>query len=444
MRALSALVVTCLVTSFAVAQEATRFLAESRSGATAATLPTTWDRDSNVRWQADIPGAGWSSPVVAAGRVYLTATVSDERPAEPRKGLYISDLQGKTPAGEHRWTVHCLDADNGKLLWSRTAFQGQMAGTLHRKNSLASETPVTDGKHVWALFGNVGVACFTRDGEPVWSERRPVCKTRMGWGPAASPALHAGRLFLVNDNEEKSYIQALDARTGKEVWRTSRDEGSNWATPFVWVNSQRTELVTAGTRKVRSYDLDGKLLWELTGMSVIAIPTPFAAGDLLYVSSGYVLDPFIKPVYAIRPGASGDISLRGGATSNQYVAWCQPQAGSYHPTPLLSDGLLYVLHDRGFLACYDAKTGAEVYRKRIGGGAAAFTASPWAYDGKLFCLSEDGDTFVVQAGKEFKLLGRNRLGDMALASPAVADGSLFVRTQTRLYCLRSAPGRPPG
>ncbi|MFO0929219.1 MAG: PQQ-binding-like beta-propeller repeat protein [Gemmataceae bacterium] len=438
MRSMSALVVTCLLASAVVAQDAPRFLAESRTGASAATLPTTWDRDTNVRWKADIPGAGWSCPVVSGGRVYLTSTVSDEPPGQPRKGLYIADLQGKSLPGEHRWTVHCLDAATGKRLWSRVAFQGKMAATLHLKNSLASETPVTDGKHVWALFGNVGVACFTRDGAPVWSQRLPAMKTRMGWGTGASPALHAGRLFLVNDNEEKSYVQALDALTGKERWRTGRDEGSNWATPFVWVNAQRTELVTAGTKKVRSYDLDGKLLWELAGMSVISIPTPFAAGDLLYVSSGYVLDPFLKPIYAIRPGASGDISLAKGETSNRFIAWCQPQAGAYHPTPLVYQGYLYVLLDRGFLACYDAKTGAEVYRRRLGGGSAGFTASPWAYDGKVFCLSEDGETCVVEAGKTFQVLGRNRLDEMALATPTVADGSVFLRTQSKLYCLRNA------
>jgi len=434
-----------LLTLFALfsragAADAPAFLAGQRAGAADATLPAAWDGSTNVLWKADIQGAGWSSPVVHGGRVFVTSAVSDTKQHEPRQGLYISDLQGKTVSGEHRWMVHCLDAQTGKLLWQRTAFEGKMPTTLHIKNSLASETPVTDGKHVWAYFGNVGVACYDADGKLAWSQRTPAHKTRMGWGTGASPALFGDRLFIVHDNEEKSFLLALDARTGKQLWRVDRDEGSNWATPFVWTNPLRTEVVTAGTKRVRSYDTGGKLLWELTGMSILSIPTPFAAGDLLYVSSGYVLDPVHKPVYAIRPGAAGDISLRAGEDANKHIAWCQKQAGSYHPTPLVDGEFLYVLYDRGFLACCEAKTGKEVYpKRRLGGGASAFTASPWAYGGKVFCLSESGETFVVQAGREFKVLGRNQLEGMCLASPAVAGGSLFVRAQSKLYCLRQKP-----
>jgi outer membrane protein assembly factor BamB len=414
------------------------FRGGERAGtAEAKTLPAVWDERTNVAWKVDVPGSGWSSPVIWGKRVLVNAAVSDDKQREPRKGLYIADITGQAPPGEHCWNVYCFDTLTGKELWRRTAFKGKANSTIHLKNSLASETPVTDGERVYAYFGNVGVACFDMYGKLIWSQKTPVHKTRMGWGTAASPALHGDKLFIVYDNEEKSFLMALDSRTGKQLWRVERDEGSNWATPFVWTNQVRTELVTAGTKRVRSYDLDGKLLWELKGMSVISIPTPFAAHGLLYVASGYVLDPVQKPVYAIRPGAFGDISLASGKTENKYIAWCQRQAGPYHPTPLVYGDYLYVLHDRGFLTCYDAKTGKEVYgRKRISGGASAFTASPWAYDGKVFCLSEDGDTFVIQAGKEYKLHGRNKLGEMSLATPALAGGSVFIRTQTKLWCLR--------
>src|SRR5262249_33816655 len=277
------------------------------------------------------------------------------------------------------------------------------------------------------FFGNVGVFCLDHGGKLLWEKQFDPVKTRMGWGPAASPALHKDRLFIVNDNEEKSYLLALDTKTGKEAWRVERDEKSNWATPFVWHNELRTELVTAGTSRVRSYSLDGKLLWELSGMSVIAIPSPFARDGLLYVTSGYVAD-LLRPVYAIRPGASGDISLKGKEKSNKDVAWCQPQGGPYHPTPVVYGGYVYLLYDRGFLACYEARPGKPVYQKqRLSPAASAFTASPWAYGGNIFCLSEDGDTFVVKAGPEFKVLGTNGLDEMTLATPAITRGSLMVR-----------------
>ena len=270
------------------------------------------------------------------------ASSATARLPEARKGLYIQDLNGRVPPGEHRWLVHCLDWKTGKTLWTREAAKAMPGTPIHIKNTYASETPVTDGERVYAYFGNIGLFCYDRDGKELWSRKWPAVKTRMGWGTAASPALHGDRLFVVNDNEDKSYLVALDKRTGKTLWEVERDEKSNWATPFVWENEKRTELVTAASNRVRSYDLDGKLLWELKGMSIIAIPTPFAANGLLYVTSGYVLDPK-RPVFAIRPGAEGDISLKEGETANKWVAWCQRQAGPYHPTPLVHGDYLYVL-----------------------------------------------------------------------------------------------------
>jgi outer membrane protein assembly factor BamB len=405
--------------------------------AEAPTLPDTWSVERNVLWKVEIPGSGWSSPIVVGNRVFVTSVVSEGKTPPPRKGLYIEDLNGKLTSGERRWLVHCFDARTGKLLWERTAFKGQPKTPVHIKNTYASETPVADGERVYAYFANAGLVCFDHDGKEQWSQKWEPHKMRMGWGNGSSPALDGDRLYVVNDNEEKSFLLALDAISGKQLWRVDRDEKSNWVTPFVWKNERGTEVVTAGSNRVRSYDRLGKLLWELRGMSVISIPTPFARDGLLYVTSGYVVDPFLKPVYAIRPGAMGDITLPEGATSSATIAWCLPQAGPYHPSPLVYGDYLYVLYDRGFLSCYEAKTGKAVYeRQRLGAGAKAFTASPWGYGGKVFCLSEDGDTLVVAAGREFKLLTTNALDEMSMATPAIAGGSLFVRTQNKLYCLR--------
>jgi outer membrane protein assembly factor BamB len=340
---------------------------------------------------------------------------------------------GKVPPGEHRWVVYCFDWKTGKRLWERTAHKGTPGGPIHLKNTYASETPVTDGERLYVYFGNLGLFCYGLDGKELWSKKWGASKTRFGWGTGASPAAHDGRVYVVNDNEEKSFLVALDGATGKELWRIGRDEKTNWSTPLVWTNTQRTEIVTAGTAKVRSYDLGGKLLWELAGMSSITIPTPLAAHGLVYVSSGYILDGR-RPLYAVRPGAAGDITLAKDQTGNKHIAWAQRGAAAYHPSPLVVGDYLYVLYDKGFLACYDAHTGKEVYgRQRIDADSDKFTASPWACNGKIFCLSEDGDTFVIRAGPRFEVLGKNALEEMCLATPALTRDSLIVRTMTKLY-----------
>lgn len=397
------------------------------------TLPQRWSASENIVWRTPLPGRGWSSPIVWEDRVFVTTAGSEQKPPTPRKGLYFGGESNKPPAETYRWLVLCLDRHTGKVLWEREAHKGQPQHTIHTKNSYASETPVTDGERVYAYFGNVGVFCYALDGTPQWSVRFEPVKTRFGWGPAASPVLHQDRLYIVNDNEEQSYLLALDKRTGKQVWRVPREEKSNWATPYIWENPQRTEIITAGTNRVRSYDLDGKLLWEFSGMSTITIPTPFSAFGLLYVGSGYVLDK-LRPIYAVRPGASGDISLADDQTHNEFIAWSRRDAGPYNPSFLVYGDYCYVLYDRGFFGCFDARTGKPLYeRQRIGAGATAFTASPWAYNGKIFCLSEDGVTYVFQAGPQYQLLGQNALDELSMATPAIAQGSLFLRTDAALY-----------
>lgn len=408
-------------------------------------LPDTWSTTENVAWKTEIPGRGWASPIVWGDKVFLTSVVSEGGYKEVKKGLYFFGDQLKPPTDVHHWKVFCVDFNTGKVLWERLAHKSAPDSTIHIKNSFASETPVTDGERLYAYFGNLGVFCYDLNGNALWSKRLKPAKTRFGWGTAASPVVHKGRLYLVNDNEDESYLLALDAKTGKEVWRVNRDEKSNWATPFIWENEQRTEIVTPGTGKVRSYGLDGQVLWELKGMSMIAIPTPFVAHGMLYLSSGYVMDRMYRPVYALRPGAKGDISLNEGDTSNDFIAWSNRYAGPYNTSPLVYRDTLYVLYDRGFFAAFDAKSGKPHYaafdaktgrphddQKRL--PVSNFTVSPWAYNGKIFCLNEDGETIVLEAGKEFKLSDRrNSLGELCMATPAIVRGSLLIRTETKLY-----------
>jgi len=395
-------------------------------------LPETWSATENVAWKTEIPGTGWSSPVVWGDNIFVTSVISTVEGEKPKKGLYFGG-ERKAATDPHRWVVYCVDWKTGKIRWQKEVYQGVPQNPRHLKNSYASETPVTDGERVYAYFGNVGLFCFDMNGKPLWSKKWEPVKTRYGWGTAASPVLYKDRLYIVNDNDEHSFILALNKKTGEQVWRTEREEGTNWATPYIWENEQRTEIVTPGTKWVRSYDLNGKLLWQFTGMSSISIPTPFSKYGMVYIASGYVGDQ-IRPVFAVRPGASGDITLKADEKSNQYVAWYQPQAGPYNPSPLIYGDYYYTLLDRGFFTCHEAKTGKEIYGKvRIDPGVNAFTSSPWAYNGKIFCLSEDGDTFVIQAGAEFKLLGKNSLDEMCMATPAIARGSLIIRTASKLY-----------
>jgi len=399
-------------------------------------LPSTWDTSRNVLWRVDTAGRGWSSPVVWGDRIFLTTVVRSEQSEEPKKGLYFGGNRPKPPADVHQWRVLCLDLKTGETLWDYLAHEAPPATAIHLKNSFASETPVVDGERLYAYFGNVGLFCLNHEGKLLWKKEVQPRKMKLGWGTAASPALHDGALYLVNDNEQSSTLMALDAATGKEKWTVPRDEKSNWSTPFVWVNDQRTEIITTGNL-VRSYDPSGELLWQLGNNSSIIIPTPFATNGLLYVASGYVLS-LSKPVYAIRPGASGDITLDTGESASATIQWSQASAGPYNTSPLVYQGHLYVLLDQGFFVCYDAATGEMIYKRQRLPKGRAFTASPWAHDGKIFCLNEYGTTFVIRAGPEFELLHTNSLDEdaMCMATPAIAGNRLLIRTEAALYCLQ--------
>ena len=387
-----------------------------------ARLPERWSATENVAWQTEIPGTGWSSPVVWGDRVFVTSVIAIVEQEKPRTGIYLDGRRVNPPPGEHRWMIYCVDAGSGRIRWEREVHRGVPKSARHLKNSFASETPVTDGERVYAYFGNVGVFAFDMEGKPVWSHPIGPFATRTGWGTASSPVFHDGRLYIVCDNEEQSFLVAFDGPTGKQIWRVERDEKSSWSTPHIWEHDGTTEIVTNASNRIRSYDLAGKLLWQLAGASSIAIPTPLSRFGMVYVSSGYVQD-VNRPVFAVKPGG--------------VVAWTLPQGGPYNTSPLIYRDQYYTLFDRGFFASHDARTGKEIYGKvRIDPIAGAFTASPWAYNGKIFALSEEGVTFVIQAGPEYKLLGKNSLDEMTLATPAIARGSLFIRTASKLYCIR--------
>jgi outer membrane protein assembly factor BamB len=409
---------------------------ESRGVAENPNLLDKWSATEGVRWKVDLVGRGWSSPIVAGDRIFLTSVVSEKKPENATKGLYFGGNRSNIPEDPHTWHVVCLDLKSGDVQWDKVVHEGKPLRPRHIKNSYASETPVTDGENIYALFGDVGLFCLSIDGELKWEKPFEPYKTRFDWGPAASPVLYRDRVYVVNDNDEDSFLVAFNKTTGDEVWRVKRDEKSNWATPFIWENADRAEIITPGTGRTRAYDLDGKLLYEFGGASSITIGTPYTAHGLLYVSSGYVMDKK-RPIFAIRPGASGDISLADKETSSPYIAWSQPEAAPYNPTTIVYGDILYVLQDRGFFGAYDAKTGEEIYGKKRLPNGRAFTASPWAYNDRVFCLNEYGETFVIKAGREFEILHTNPLAedDMCMATPAITGDNLLIRTDLRLYCV---------
>lgn len=441
--ALFATLASLAVAPIAPAENVTGFLGSRTAPSDGPTPPEHWSETENVGWKTEIPGLAWSSPVVWKNKVFLTTCIALGETKPPVKGLYFADLDANKydlPKVEHEWKLYCLELGSGKILWERTVHKGLPDKTYHLKNTLASETPLVDGQRVYAYFGNLGLFTYDLDGKLLWKTSFPAVETRYGWGTGASPTMHGDMLFVVNDNEDESYLVALDKATGRERWRVTRDEKSNFVTPLVWAHEGRTELVTAGSGGIKSYDLEGNPLWVLKGMSYLAIPTPQVAGELLYVTSGHVMDK-TKPLYAIRPGAKGDISLSASEDSNDFVAWCQKKAGSYHPTPVIADGQVYLLYDQGFFAAYDAASGKQVYGKQRIPGGRAFTASPWAYGGKVFCLNEDGVTFIIDGGKEFKIVGENRLAedDMCMATPVIAGRQLLIRASKRIYSIEQSP-----
>lgn len=435
---------------------------ESNPVGTHARLAERWSKTENVEWSQEIPGRGWSSPIVTGGKVYLTTVTTEGKSKPPQTGTeysneYAAELEKQgLPMQEIikrlterdielpnevmlHYILYCLNLEDGKVEWTKEFFTGRPPGGRHRKNSFVSETPVTDGKFIYVYAANLGLWAFDLKGKQVWTTQLETYPIYLDLGTGSSPAVAGNLLIVLNDNQKNQYIAAFDKQTGKQLWRTDRDLGghappeqrSGWATPFVWRNPVRTEIVTLGPLEAISYDLSGKELWRMKGMSATPVPTPLAYEGLLYLNGGRG-----RPLFALKPGATGDISLKEGETSNQYVVWSQARGGTYLPSSVAYQGAIYTLTETGILNRFDAKTGKQTYKTRIDPAATNFTTSPWAYNGKLFCLSEEGQTFVVTTGEQFQLSHVNELDDMAQASPALVGERLLIRTEHKLYSIR--------
>ena len=405
--------------------------------------PLKWDVASgeNLLWKTPVPGMAVSSPVVWGDRVFVSTAVSGDPNAGIKTGLY-GDVKPSNDVSMHSWRLLAIDKRTGKVLWDRVAHEGVPKTKRHPKSSQASATPVTDGRHVVVSFGSEGLYAYDFDGKLLWT--RDLGTLNAGWfydpdyewGIASSPIIWKNSVIVQCDIQKNSFIAAFDVATGSPQWRTAREEIPSWSTPTVYERDGRTELVTQATGFTRGYDpATGKELWRLSGNSEIAIPTPVIGPNLIIVTNGYTP---IQPIYAIKPGASGDITLKKDQTSSESVAWSTPRGGPYIPTPVIYGDHLYVLAITGVLTSYDVRTGQRIYQQRVGMGG-SFSASPVAADGKLYISSEDGDVYVVKAGPQYELLGSNSIGEVLMASPAISDGTLFFRGLRNVFAIKQKP-----
>lgn len=398
-----------------------------------------WDPKTgrNVLWSTPIPGLGHSSPIVWGDRIFLTTAVSDDPDPVFRYGT-DGRQDRRSDRLRNAWYVYAIDRRGGEVVWVREATRGDPIVQRHPKNSYASATPATDGEHLVVLMATGGLFCFDFDGKLLWDrEVGPIdagasYDTEYQWGAASSPIIWDDIVIVQADQQAGSFIAAFNIESGEEVWRTPRDLISSFSTPTIHVGTERTELVTNGAGTMYGYDpASGKELWRMSGSSLNTAPTPVSDQGLVYVASGYRT----RPIFAIRPGATGDISLVGDERTNAHVAWSSPRDGPYITTPLAYRGHLYVVSANGVLTVFNAATGVQVYKRRIGEVGGAYSASPIASDGRVYLTSEDGDIFVVKAGPEYELLATNRMGEVCLATPAISDGQMFIRTTTHLLAV---------
>lgn len=399
--------------------------------------PVTWDveKTQNVLWKTSIPGLSHASPIVWGNNIYLITAVSSDSTSSFKakdRGIGLANDDAK-----HTWMIYALDKRNGRVLWTEKAYEGVPRARRHVKATQANSTPVTDGRYVVALFGSEGLACYDTKGKLLWKQDLGVLNPGLwddkesSWGHSSSPIIYRDLVIVQADGHKQSFIAAFNLKDGKQAWRVERNEITSWTTPAIYQGKDRTDLIVNGGRYIRGYDpLTGKELWRFSDNETqVKMQAPQVANDLIYITGGY---PAGRAMYVFRPGAVGDISLKPGEDKNAYLAWSSSKGSPYTPTPIVYGGLFYALADNGVLSSYDAKTGELIYQQRL---PSTFSASPVAADGKLYLASEDGDVFVVKAGRQYELLSKNVMGQPLMATPALSEGMLIVRGENVIYAL---------
>lgn len=425
-----------------------QFRGVNGNAVTAAPLPVTWSdvdgQQQNIRWKISLDGEGWSQPIVWGDKLFLTAAVpadpaerSKARP-ESNNGGYGRDRRDLVNL-KYEYQVLCISTATGEKLWSTTVKTGKPPIPRHSTNTYATETPITDGERIYAYFGMTGMYCLDMRGKVLWQKDLGVYEMRADWGTASSPVLYEQLVITQVDNQEQSFLIALNKVSGEEVWRVKRDEASQYSSPFVWKNSKRTELIVGGM-VYRSHDpATGKLLWEIDMNKGRSSATPVAIGDRLFIGNEFRnrggADDGGGRLLSILPGGEGDITPANNAMTGPYVEWRMDDSGIQMASPTYCDGNLYFFERRrGVVTCVDAETGRVEYKERLR-RAQAFWASPWT-DGKhLFAMDARGNTYVLESGDELKLIATNELDQQAWGTPAIANGQIFIRTVDHLYCI---------
>jgi outer membrane protein assembly factor BamB len=434
------LLTICLaMTAAAAGANWPQFRGPGASGVGDGTLPVKWDGASgkNVVWKTPIPGLGYSSPVVWGDRIFLTSAVPAKGEAAQKLGLYgnIEPVKGEP---EQSFNVFCLDRKSGKILWTRTAASGKPRVQRHPKSSHANPTVATDGKYLVAFFGSEGLFTYDLEGKLLWKKDFGVLDAGYfmvpdaQWGFASSPVITGDKLIVQADVQKNSFLAAFELKTGNELWRTPRADVPTFGTPAVLPytggNRKSLQVVVNGFKHIGGYDLaTGKELWKLKGTGDIPVPTPVLGEGVVIVTSAHGPG---RPIYAIRTDASGDITDQPAA-----MAWKQERSGNYMQTPLVHDGIGYFCLDSGVLSVFKIATGERLYQQRLGGGTAGFTSSPVAAGKHLYITNEEGRTFVLALGGEYKPVGENDLGESVMATPAIVDGVLYMRGGRNLYAI---------
>ena len=403
-------------------------------------LPDTWSgvSGSNIKWKIAVPGLAHSSPIVWGDQIFLTSAISSRADVTFKPGLY-GDGTASEDRTVQKWVVMALERDTGKTVWTGTAYEGVPKEKRHIKATYANATPFTDGRYVVAFFGSQGLYAFDMKGRRAWQKDLGVLNTgaydlpEYEWGTASSPIIYKDLVIVQCDTQNESFVMASNVKTGETVWKTVRKELPSWGTPTVFQAGGAAELVTNASNFIRGYDPDtGAERWRLGGSSKITAPTPVFSKDLIIVASGRAPE---RPIFAIKPGGSGDITPPADATASSHVVWRKTGRGSYMPTPLIYGDIVYVLSNAGLFDAYDLATGAEVYRQRLEHGGSGFSASPVAADGRIYLSSEDGDIFVVRSGRTFELLSRNAMGEPLMTTPALTAGTMIVRGEKHFFAV---------